>query len=818
MDILVLDAPMKFIHGKMVKQGAKEWSRYLSELFNPIGRGTLYKSCFNKESGLTIYLYSAAITLECVGEQKGYLKVIKAYETDVMAYHTAIEEEKLIEEQITFVPVYKFQYINTKEHHDVERFIEIEESKEKMKDYLRQWHEVAEKLGGQETEVATDRISRSSTLQEAVEETIHKIYLGKAAHPRLKSFILNLENVRGPIFKDIDIEGFTPQYELLSNEQKDVLERALSIEDLYLINQPYEQTVILVREMVEQMISQKENVLLVAADEQKLQELLEVLSQEKDAHVAALESLAETAYEKANKNYTLSKKLQVFKKNILEKLEKEAYKYSKHKEELEGMKEKCELFQEAEETLLFIKDSCALLEENGKHKEQLEQERQSLESQIAACSKEVAIYDTLPQAEHHIYAKLKVQLQQQEDLYRELLWMKDNGRQIEYEKYKELIISYGKQVKLFDERLSTYKKQMNARGQYEIEYKFIEGKLLELRRQYLNQQALKQVDRNSGSEDDEAVKEEINKLEERLKEIDGENELAKTGLITKRSLDELKAEVYRLKDEVEAYMETHSQALKTLFAKEEVTKGEVIEAFKRMRRVEALFGENIPYEIYLQGMEAYFKLEETVLKHKQLLKALEEKKAQLEELHTKQNEVKYLLISKIEEQPFKAFLELVENGQELAKEILENPLMDERSKAIEGLEKAVQQREYKLNVYKEKVAYYEEMGKLKSDWQAALSGDQEDVEAYLMSKINVVGATCQGLVEYREQKLVNRPFEYVIICGAEQFPNLELLIPMIKGKKMIIMGQKEEGINSLFSKIYMDCPPENKYSLGMEER
>ena len=78
--------------------------------------------------------------------------------------------------------------------------------------------------------------------------------------------------------------------------------------------------------------------------------------------------------------------------------------------------------------------------------------------------------------------------------------MKTNEESVEYTRYKELILKYGEQVKVFEEKLSVYKAQIAERTQGEENYKALEGRLLELRRQYLNQEALKQVDKSGNIE------------------------------------------------------------------------------------------------------------------------------------------------------------------------------------------------------------------------------------------------------------------------------------------------------------------------------
>lgn len=850
MDILVLDAPMKFIHGKMVEQGAKEWSRYLLGQFNPIGRGTLYSECYDKENGLKVYLYSATITLECVGESKGYLKVIKAEETDVIKYHKVIEEGKLIEEKITFVPIYKFQYINTKEHNDVEKFMKVEENKRALDAYMKGWKQVLEENeasdvinGGVYTDATMPKVTDATEkfATPGVEHAIKSLYIGQTANKRMKDFLPELENLEKPVIKDLNIEKFTLQYDMLSDQQRAALEQALSIEDLYMIgldNQGVTPTdskvsigemtgTALIREMAQQVTLQNKRVMVVAPEQEKVEAILQALEEErsmeavylektnkaeakKEADAKETESQLAPDQEEPMSPYCIAYKAQQLKNGVLHKLDAEASKHNRHKEELDHMKAECELYQVAEQTIKLSFDILELLKETKAEQTVLEEEAENLKQQKASHAEAIRAYEAIPSQQHEIYQGLKMQVAENDDLYDEMLWMKANERLVEYAQYKDLILKYSEQVGLFEEKVSTYKAQIAKRNEQEEAYKALEGKLLELRRQYLKTEALKQVDRSGHIQTDKEVKEEISNLEAQLRDLRTKNNLFEEGIISTRSLDELKVQVYKLKEEVDAYVEAHKEALSAIYEKEEVTKAEVIQVFVRMNRVENLFEENDEYESYLKGFEEYFKLEASHLQNEALLRLEDKNKANLEKNISKQVDLESLLSSKLNEAPFKAFLELIEEGKALAEQIVSQPLAPDSMEALENLEKGVQQREFKLHIYKEKVAFYEELAKLKEDWKKGLIEDHEAIESYLMNEVNVVGTTCSKLGENRDEMLVREPFEYVFVNEADQIPDLELLIPMIRGKKVVLIGNVNTNAACLFARLYENCPKDNK--------
>ena len=122
----------------------------------------------------------------------------------------------------------------------------------------------------------------------------------------------------------------------------------------------------------------------------------------------------------------------------------------------------------------------------------------------------------------------------------------------------------------------------------------------------------------------------------------------------------------------------------------------------------------------------------------------------------------------------------------------------------------MEQKVCKLQVYKDRVAFYEDLAKLKEDWKQALTDKKDMLLKYLRDQVEVVGATCQEVEENQDEVLAKKDFEYVIVSRAQQIPGLELLIPMIRGKKVILIGDATSQGVSLFARLYERCPKENK--------
>ena len=57
-------------------------------------------------------------------------------------------------------------------------------------------------------------------------------------------------------------------------------------------------------------------------------------------------------------------------------------------------------------------------------------------------------------------------------------------------------------------------------------------------------------------------------------------------------------------------------------------------------------------------------------------------------------------------------------------------------------------------------------------------------------------------------------FEYIIIHEAQDMPNLELLISLVRGKKAVLVGNAAKEPTSLFAKLYDRCLRTHKKALS----
>lgn len=97
--------------------------------------------------------------------------------------------------------------------------------------------------------------------------------------------------------------------------------------------------------------------------------------------------------------------------------------------------------------------------------------------------------------------------------------------------------------------------------------------------------------------------------------------------------------------------------------------------------------------------------------------------------------------------------------------------------------------EKKIEKQKKKFDQFSKYEKLKSDWLKRIS-QTDELEKILIEKVNVIGATCIGIANYSNN--FNLTFDLVIIDEAGRATPPELLVPMVLGKKIVLVGDQKQ--------------------------
>lgn len=91
-----------------------------------------------------------------------------------------------------------------------------------------------------------------------------------------------------------------------------------------------------------------------------------------------------------------------------------------------------------------------------------------------------------------------------------------------------------------------------------------------------------------------------------------------------------------------------------------------------------------------------------------------------------------------------------------------------------------------------KLELIEKTNDLRSDLKADLDVYQSSFEDMYVGVSNVICSTCSGIAGTNNNNFISKEFDYVIVDEAAKCFSSELLIPMIKGKKIILVGDHKQ--------------------------
>lgn len=128
---------------------------------------------------------------------------------------------------------------------------------------------------------------------------------------------------------------------------------------------------------------------------------------------------------------------------------------------------------------------------------------------------------------------------------------------------------------------------------------------------------------------------------------------------------------------------------------------------------------------------------------------------------------------------------------ENVKNILENENVDFASISSETIENI----ESYIDRYNERYTkkdLLDKTSKLREEWKESISYYQQSFEDLYIGISNVICATCSGIASSNHNNFSEMEFDYVIVDEAAKCFSSEILIPIIKGKKIVLVGDHKQ--------------------------
>lgn len=142
------------------------------------------------------------------------------------------------------------------------------------------------------------------------------------------------------------------------------------------------------------------------------------------------------------------------------------------------------------------------------------------------------------------------------------------------------------------------------------------------------------------------------------------------------------------------------------------------------------------------------------------------------------------------------------------KSVLENEnikLEDLASFIIINIDNYINNYEY-IQIKKELL---DKTSDLRLEWKANMSYYQQSFEDVYIGISNVICATCSGIASSDNNNFIEKEFDYVIVDEAAKCFSSEILIPIIKGKKIILVGDHKQ-LSPIVEKDILEEMEENE--------
>ncbi|MFH7830682.1 AAA domain-containing protein [Bacillus luti] len=667
-------------------------------------------------------------------------------------------------------------------------------------------------------------------------EALKKLFRGETANPRLRDFVPEISQAQTHSSNEIYDQFLSDNFREFKDSQKEAVLGALSCDDIYLVQGPPgtgKTTVI--SEIIQYLVNDNQKVLLSSQTNLAVDNVLQRIGEKEN--VRAIRIGSEEKFELDNIKYGLEQRVEDLQGKMVQELNgREAY-YRDLQLQLDKDAQLVDVHRYMLEEIKFIHNTQLNYKQYEGELKQLEQELQITESERENLQNEYTQYMSMNKLNMDVVKKMRAIQRKSKCSFEENIISSSLIEHVFFNSQEEYDIENYAVIIAEIQKLAG---KMNACKEQQVELK---GEM-----QALIQNIEKWQERitNLYAQEDEiapSLKEflynDIKKLERELEDLQMEfhdlkyeiKELNNVQIESKEKALALRETALEIKEKIDCYIQQNSSYWMDFFNTPLITKEQFLIVYENLKTFRNEFRSVIQHVSILSELESYDSLQE---KHETIGNLT----IQMESLK-EQVKKKARYVSKFVE----AFKDYKQNENvkmylkmyELSFEELILAIETERTNMfISNYEE--KQEELKL---------YHETKDLQEEWASKLKFYQEGFEEIYIKTSNLICATCLGIASTSNNHFLDTEFDYVVIDEAARASSMELLIPMTRGKKIVLVGdhkqisptlekdvldklEREQNINvdeinsiykkSIFGLMYGDAPNKVKTFLNKQFR
>ncbi|MPM03415.1 RecBCD enzyme subunit RecD [bioreactor metagenome] len=598
---------------------------------------------------------------------------------------------------------------------------------------------------------------------------LKKIYQGETANPSLNKFIPTIDQAMPSHYREDDLENkyFSDNFQNLNENQRLSVLGALNAQDIFLIQGPPgtgKTTVI--SEIIHYLTGNNKKVLMSAQTHLAVDNVLQKVGHKEQ--VDALRIGNEDRIELGNERYLLTQRVRNLQSKIVQGNLHNEVSYQSWLLNYEEKDKIRVIYQEMQTTIPDIlnkKKRMTLLKEGYQllyeKESDVELEYAMLQTKIVAMRNE---FDLTEQEKTNLRKAAQLPIAKE---YLNLFSKIQNELNITNNE-RTLVIKFLN----ISEELHVIASQLeNCRIDIDLEATVLQAKLAAIEKQ-LEQIPLGQHwMRNEKQQERNGLLEKINFLGG----YDFDSPRKKDFL--KIQHDQLYQQAMNLNKQIKSHMQPHRQVIIEIIGKEEFFK-KYIFLLKEYFDFEK-FQVNLPNDYERKTVEL------ELLEQKASFEAeLEMLEVRLKEIaHDKRNTQDQIAL-------LKSNLDDIRK-EHIVQEFLDIEQLDWDALCLEDTTRSESFLEAWEAEKKEK-DLYSLTKDIQREWAERMAIYQIPFERYYIASANVVAATCLGIATRNNNDFSDLEFDYLIVDEAARASSLELLIPMVRGKKIVLVGDHKQ--------------------------
>lgn len=613
-------------------------------------------------------------------------------------------------------------------------------------------------------------------------QALQQLFNRETANKQLKDIIPEADIISPLKGQELKEEFLSEDfYKKFTLSQQEAVKGALSENDLYLIQGPPgtgKTTVI--NEIIEYLLRSGKKVLLSSQTNLAVDNVLQRIGWKEDVHAIRIGN--EEKFELDSENYSLINRVKELQQNIITQLSEREQEIQQAQIEYKKTSEYYESHEKIEENIKRIVNTQVNHNEKVIEKEKNLDVLTQKQEEISDLREFTSSFEEKYDGQIHLFEELNLALLESSISIEENIQNAVLASVLHV--HHEDLYSINIYIQMVDEILKKVaeKEEIGKRIEESIQSTHENQSKLRVYEKRLEELRSRGINGNLPHHLRHEAKDVRERLEYSLIQIK-EHHFRLNGFIDdKGTLDQqinsLMTEVEEHKKVIESYISKNTIVWNRLYQKNDMKKSEFIEIITKKTEFEKEF-HHLKHAFHMfPDVKEYMKYAELVNRIEQLHNERSALTKELNKIDKYINAFKESLERFKQEEYVQSYLNYYQksfNKLEVKEEMKTVALFRTKHHALE-------RRIYLHNLSKE----------IQTDWASQLNYYQESFENVYIHISNLICATCLGISANHNNHFHSTEFDYVIIDEAARSSSLELLIPMTRGKKIVLVGDHKQ--------------------------